>query len=845
MSVPVGVALEQGGTHEQSLEVVLSHELVALLSEQLYQSPIKAIEELVVNAYDADAPTCFVFVPAAKNPDELILVVDDGVGMDHAGLRDLWHVGHSSKRTEKIGLARQRKQIGKFGIGKLATYAVANRVTYVTRCAGGPVLSTTLDFSQFKPDPMGGRQPLVLPVSRISESSILDNATLTRALEAAGVVASDLVARESWTVVVLEELKSKARGLSSGRLRWVLSTAMPLRSEFNLHLNGEHIESAKYEYERIVDFAVCDLPAKRINAVSVSTREEWSVVGDKLISPSFPAGVSGQVIVTRKTIFGGKSSDLGRSHGFFVRVLGRLVNYEEPLFGLMPRSYEVFNRFRADVEVDDLDESLTAPRESVESVPQMESLKTLLEELYNEARSQYSAWQKAQESADKKKPEHERQPVSPRYLDEPIADMLSQETVRSDTWDDVTEPPAWSPGVDADDEWFYLRIAPDTDLDALIENIYSASSTPRLYTYEMLPGGQDGRLVKFDPVNASFEINSDHPLVRAHSDSAADPLLEDLVTAEALLEVYLREHGMRAQLVGEILERRDQLFRVLTKDRVYSFASIAAELRDAANDEKELEVQLVLAARALGFVAKHISGAGTPDGLARFLDYPTGEVKITLEAKSSDKVPSLGAIDFAGLGEHVTRTGSQGCLLVAPAYPGDNRGDNAAAALRAIQSNVSCWTVDQLARVVEQAGRRHLNARDILDIVLKSFTPDQVSAAVDKLLSTPNWQSRSLYFAIIEALRGLEDRLPGTPRSIEVVAVEVSRNAEFNKIRVEEVAKAVRDIAGASQGALSIRGDERLVLNTSIDELTLRVGGILGIASTIRRESTFRKNPGS
>ena len=39
----------------EHVQVSASHELIELVSEQLYQSPLKAIEELVVNAYNADA----------------------------------------------------------------------------------------------------------------------------------------------------------------------------------------------------------------------------------------------------------------------------------------------------------------------------------------------------------------------------------------------------------------------------------------------------------------------------------------------------------------------------------------------------------------------------------------------------------------------------------------------------------------------------------------------------------------------------------------------------------------------------------------------------------------------
>ena len=55
--------------------------------------------------------------------------------------------------------------------------------------------------------------------------------------------------------------------------------------------------------------------------------------------------------------------------------------------------------------------------------------------------------------------------------------------------------------------------------------------------------------MKFDPKESTFYINSDHDLVSAYyDDPRAQYLLEDLVTAEAVLEVYLRELVFRLTL---------------------------------------------------------------------------------------------------------------------------------------------------------------------------------------------------------------------------------------------------------------------------------------------------------
>jgi hypothetical protein len=181
----IGQRLESAGNGRDKLEVRLSRELVSLLSEQLYSSPLKAIEELVVNAFDADASICRVQLPEVlgADADAPIVVFDDGVGMDVEGLRDLWHIGHSSKRDAEVEQRRKRTQIGKFGIGKLATYAIARHITYVTRTGGGPVLCATLDYEAFGENPTGGGDTVELDVVELDVGAMRADTELVQVLE--------------------------------------------------------------------------------------------------------------------------------------------------------------------------------------------------------------------------------------------------------------------------------------------------------------------------------------------------------------------------------------------------------------------------------------------------------------------------------------------------------------------------------------------------------------------------------------------------------------------------------------------------------------------------------------
>jgi len=283
-----------------TLDVSLSNEIVHLLSEQLYTSPTKAIEELVVNSYDADASECRIallfegtpgvalvsgddgMADSAGAEDDpvadlavtrtiditskgLIAIYDDGEGMDLAGLGWLWRIGDSPKKdliaTDRFG----RKTVGKFGIGKLATYAVASRITYLS-ASGGIVRYVLCDFRRFGPSSTGGAsEPVKLLVREISNlSDLLQRPDFTEVLDRLGLASSALIdgTIKSWTLCLLDNLKPKAQDLKIGRLAWVLRTAMPLKTDFRIFLNGFEQKSSKEDYERIVEFKTGDLEEK-------------------------------------------------------------------------------------------------------------------------------------------------------------------------------------------------------------------------------------------------------------------------------------------------------------------------------------------------------------------------------------------------------------------------------------------------------------------------------------------------------------------------------------------------------------------------------------------------------
>jgi hypothetical protein len=224
----------QTGTETEKIDVRLSYRIVRLFSEGLYASPNKAVEELVANSFDAGAQRVAVFLPADfHDQDATIAVLDDGEGMDAEGLKLHWLIGKSLKR-DLAALPRGRNQIGKFGIGKLATYVLANRLSHVSK-KGGKYYGTSMNFRTV--DDRGEEEVEPKTPIKISLRELtLDEAreavkpwTGTAAFPKTGIKLFGSGSPPSWTLAILSDLKDKVHEIRRGTLAWVLRTALPLR----------------------------------------------------------------------------------------------------------------------------------------------------------------------------------------------------------------------------------------------------------------------------------------------------------------------------------------------------------------------------------------------------------------------------------------------------------------------------------------------------------------------------------------------------------------------------------------------------------------------------------------
>lgn len=297
--------LDTVGEKIDDIEVSISHRIIELFSAGLYSSPNKAFEELVCNSYDAFASKVAVYVPSDFTVEgAYIWVCDNGEGLNKDELKKLWRIGESSKREGNVR-DKKRLQIGQFGIGKLATYILARKLSYISKKDGRYILAT-MDYNLIKED----YEKLLIDEREVKEE---DAKALLEQYVNEKLVQFDLFgdnAEETWTVSLMTELKPKAGEIRLGRLKWILSTALPLNPGFELCFNGEKIVSSKINIPVMQKWVIGenDDTAKKIKTaecrvVTCNGKEEYFVDFENL------KGVHGEFILYENSLVEGKSAE--------------------------------------------------------------------------------------------------------------------------------------------------------------------------------------------------------------------------------------------------------------------------------------------------------------------------------------------------------------------------------------------------------------------------------------------------------------------------------------------------------------------------------------------------------
>ena len=626
------LSLRASGESEGSVHVQIGPRFLELFSENLYSSPNKAFEELVSNSWDAGASVVHVAIPSSgENAVSGVWVLDNGESMDLKGLEQLWAVASSAKRDRDDP---PRPQIGKFGIGKLATYILANEVTYICKAADGVIRSVTMDFLDIeeRADVNDGSErlqigPIPLEVRRLSsdESRSLiatfpDGARLidlinegipspkgeTEVDDGFGGESTEKSpqTKDTWTLALLTNLKDQGRRIQAHQLRRMLRAALPLGASIAIGVNGDAVESTKLDVPVHEQWTLG--PGLGLDPL------EWEEDSDpveveELEAPPYShikiegidGPITGTVRLYEQRISGGKSEERSRSVGFFVNVRGRVIALDDPYFGLENLSHGAWAHFRCLVRADGLDAVLNVERDTLRDGPQRRLFRALLRALFNKARSSYvgmasAVWPNAGELLEN------------RWDAFPLHDLGQMVSERIGT---AIPLPSFVDSSDVKDadalrtEW--QRIASDRPAD-LIAAVLDVDADPSqaLATYRLSA--------------RQLVVNSNHPFVREHGATAEEKeLVRDLALLDFLVDTRMITLGIDTGAVEETYQYRDQVMRVLARLRRRTGAQIAQLLEESTDHSRGLEVIVGEALDYLGFVVTPIGGNGEPEGVAK------------------------------------------------------------------------------------------------------------------------------------------------------------------------------------------------------------------------------------
>ena len=717
MSSTIIEELQDGsGDVVDQVSLDVDYQIIEHFSQHLYDSPNKAVEELVANGFDAFAKEVLVFTPGPYTADRL-LVWDDGESMNVDGLKDLWRIAKSPKSGERVEErnGKERKIIGKFGIGKLASYAVGDVISHICRHKGEFYI-VSIDCETVR-----GSKPVQAPITRLPEDRAVD--LVKRRFSKLPPSAARMLQRDSWTLAVVEKLK--VQDLPTGRLTWVLGNGMPLRPDFAITVNEDEVRSRLEKNAEVTwDFGsklVVDAIENRWREAekdgSVSSSVEF---GQKTgLDPGnssrdvpfvqFPhlGQVWGHVRLFDETLLKFRTKEHGRSHGFFVIVRGRLVNPDDEKLFIPDPSFQSFFRSQFILYVDDLDEALLADRQRLRlDEPVRQEMEILQKALSGIARNTI-------EESDKRRDEEQSTrsmlPTGSRiHYREPINALL---------------------------------------LRAPVEEV--ADFNPAAVAVERKDLGEDHPISTVAFKENAFHVNTLHPYYsairkRTGESKAAREFLRtfDLFAiAERLLEGHLLNVGMSGDEIKEIVAWREGLFRRLATSYEDTPELIGEMFRTSYTGGRGFEKALCAVFQDMGFSAKHDGGSGKKDAFVVATVGPES-YNFTVEAKGSGREVGNAAAVVAAAASHrdraeCDRAKAEHALIIARKFSGfAAKPDRDAALLRECHSTgrVSIMELESLEKIHASVSRFSYPLSLLKDVFTTLESPRDKLTRIDGLV---------------------------------------------------------------------------------------------------------------
>ncbi len=786
------------GTALKEVAVTIDHAIIQHFSQHLYSSPNKAIEELVVNGYDAGASNVLVYLEGQYTHSSVV-VLDDGDSMDEMGLRRLWWVARSPKNAPGARRVGNRDVIGKFGIGKLAAYALGTRIAHLAH-RGDHYLLVDFDFSQINllddGEPSSDepkQQEVKAPMRSLSRdeaeawlATLFNTGTLPRA-------ASELFKEPQWTVAVVQDLRELDSPIYAGVLRRVLGNGLPNRPGFTMWVNDDEAKQVLTAKQPAHDLdGLSDEIRRQIITDWEVAKSEGVVSGDVVFSEgetAFTVSQLGDIKVELRvyadSLLERGSAEIGRSFGFFVMVRGRLLNEDDYQHLLHDPSFGALYRSQIVIWADGLDRALLADRERLSSSrPETRALRIIEQALYRVARR---LTDKMQEKA---------------HIEQMVSSILP--TNLRELWHD---PLAGYSAAHHQEERF-----PNPENDDFLAR---------------QPVGVDSPVAAYDGDDGNFSINTAHPFRSAierqigggQRGNKIRRLFDVFAVSEVLLEGYMIDQGLGTDVAAAVISWRDGFFREVAR----RFQQGPDELQEKARElsyggDAPFELALRDLFIDMGFRAVRVAGSGNTDVLVVAPIGP-GQYKVAVEAKGSrDPVGNLRA-HVGGVASHREKVGAAHGIIVARDFAGIAQNGSEAAVLEECKAvgGVSAVRLDVLFELHDLLHRYHYPLDVVLGLLQPVQTPDEMRESLADL-ARPN--AAFNYPAVLEAIWERQQ----THAEGEVVYYQSVRqdNAEWKAaITREEMDAQMLWLERASGGLVHVDSDQKTVVMRQSPEMVL------------------------
>lgn len=821
------VTFETVGKVVDNIPVKISYRIIELFSAGLYSSPNKAFEELVSNSYDAGATQVCIRVDVKgdqKFKESILWVCDNGEGMSLEGLKQFWKIGSSNKYRSDVEkkAKHNRLAIGKFGIGKLATYILTEKLTLISKTAQG-FYAVTMNYGNVSKD-----------VNEGEESELkLDERSLT--LDQVKSVLQPLIyhgkeslltfdlwgkgAESSWTFAIMSDLKTKSKEIHEGRLKFVLRTALPLNPNFNMMFNGERLNSSKDSIKpmKVWVFGKDDQVVKKNREYQASNYN-----GKPSVNMDAIKNVTGQIELFKESFLkGDKAEKWGRSHGIFLMVRERLINIDDALIGVGPLSHGVFNRVRIMVYADELDSLITSTRESIVDSPALDQIRKYIGRKFTEVKDYYFSSLHDEETKNKALYKVSQSQSSLSRL--PILNGIRKY-------------------VDGKITSFYnTRVPSDLTKDQkhkligeLENDLMTESGIIKNIAWESL--GIEEPIAILDFTDSKLKVNLLHPFFSNFVDEANSHMPFELIAvSEVLHEYHLHESGIDEETVIAIMEKRDDTFRDLTYSDKPSAPLVAMMLKASLKDPSALEANLVNAFASLGFETRRIGGKGKPDGVAMARIGPqksTDRYTVTFDAKSTTK-NTIKAITthISGVKRHQHDYKADYSCVVSIGFEGAV--DPESAVNKEAKSNkVTLITADDLCALVTLAGPKQLSLKRLRDLFENCHTTIETSKWVEDFRNQQVAQGpiKELLETIYELYD--DDSEPATLSALR------QRNPKLKALSLSEIRALVQSLANLVPHYIGLNGDV-VSINVGPDQIMKKLRSVVSeVPLDVRSEYT-------